>query len=303
MKKINLVLEGSGILGIAYIGAVKYLTERGYVINRIAATSSGSLFGALLAAGYTANELEIITLETNFADLIGDLNISLRKKIELLFVQNGIYNGDILEAWLTDLLMSKGIYTFKDLYLKGVVKSYEIMATDVTRGNALVLPQDLKQYNIEPLSYPVAKGVRMSISIPYFFTPVLLEFNNNINYISDGGVVYNYPINFFEGLYNSNCNGIPTIGVRMSPGAISFKENYGIDILNYTVQLIGTLSYNSSAPGSIAKYIDKSIIIPSTGVSPLDFDLTQKDKIRLINSGYNSAKAFIEGDCNEEDRM
>lgn len=303
MKRINLVLEGSGILGIAYIGAVKYLTERGYVLNRIAATSSGSLFGALLAAGYTANEMEIITLETNFAHLIGDLNLSLREKIELLIVQNGIYNGDILEAWLNDLLEAKGIYTFKDLKLKGVVKSYEIMATDVTRGNALVLPQDLKQYNIEPLSYPVAKGVRMSISIPYFFTPVVLEFNNNINYISDGGVVYNYPINFFEGIYNTNYNRIPTIGVRMSPGSISFKENYDIDVLNYTVQLIGTLSSNSSAPGSIAKYIDRTISIPPVGVSPLEFDLTQEDKIRLINSGYNSAKAFIEGYYSKEERI
>lgn len=171
------------------------------------------------------------------------------------------------------------------------------------KGYDLVLPQDLKQYNIEPLSYPVAKGVRMSISIPYFFTPVVLEFNNNINYISDGGVVYNYPINFFEGIYNTNYNRIPTIGVRMSPGSISFKENYDIDVLNYTVQLIGTLSSNSSAPGSIAKYIDRTISIPSVGVSPLEFDLTQEDKIRLINSGYNSAKAFIEGYCSKEERI
>lgn len=38
-----------------------------------------------------------------------------------------------------------------------------------------MLPDDLVLYGIEPDSFEVAKAVRMSCSIPYFFDPVILR--------------------------------------------------------------------------------------------------------------------------------
>ncbi|WP_174823028.1 patatin-like phospholipase family protein, partial [Pararhodospirillum oryzae] len=51
------VLEGGGAKGICHIGAAKALEEAGYRLEGVAGTSAGALIGALLAAGYTPDEL------------------------------------------------------------------------------------------------------------------------------------------------------------------------------------------------------------------------------------------------------
>ena len=59
MSELNadLVLEGGGVKGIALVGAYSVIEELGYTVKRVAGTSAGSIVGALLAAGMTAEEL------------------------------------------------------------------------------------------------------------------------------------------------------------------------------------------------------------------------------------------------------
>ena len=59
-KKINLILQGGGIKGLAYIGALRYLEEKNYQIEYISGTSIGAILGALVASGYNSYELENI---------------------------------------------------------------------------------------------------------------------------------------------------------------------------------------------------------------------------------------------------
>ena len=63
----NLVLSGGGVKGVAHCGALKYLHEIGVIagINKIAATSAGSIIASLLAVGYTALEIEAEILKLN----------------------------------------------------------------------------------------------------------------------------------------------------------------------------------------------------------------------------------------------
>lgn len=49
--------EGGGAKGIALVGALSVLEERGYEPQGVAGTSAGAVLTALLAAGYTAAEL------------------------------------------------------------------------------------------------------------------------------------------------------------------------------------------------------------------------------------------------------
>ena len=46
----DLVLEGGGVKGIALVGAISVLEERGYQFRRVAGTSAGAIVGALVAA-------------------------------------------------------------------------------------------------------------------------------------------------------------------------------------------------------------------------------------------------------------
>ncbi len=45
-------LKGGGVRGIAHVGAICALAEKGYEWERVAGTSAGSIIAALLAAGY-----------------------------------------------------------------------------------------------------------------------------------------------------------------------------------------------------------------------------------------------------------
>ena len=56
----NLVFEGGGVKGVAYVGALQVLEDRGIAgrVDAVAGTSAGAITAALVAAGYSAAELK-----------------------------------------------------------------------------------------------------------------------------------------------------------------------------------------------------------------------------------------------------
>src|SRR5262245_13995736 len=57
MAKFDAVFEGGGAKGIAFVGALQVLQERGHTLRRYIGTSAGAITAALLAAGYTTEEM------------------------------------------------------------------------------------------------------------------------------------------------------------------------------------------------------------------------------------------------------
>jgi len=53
------VFEGGGAKGLAHIGALKQAEQREIKFIGVAGTSAGSIIAALIAAGYTADELYV----------------------------------------------------------------------------------------------------------------------------------------------------------------------------------------------------------------------------------------------------
>ena len=62
----NLVMEGGGIKGVAYGGALIELESRGVLlqIQRVGGTSAGAIQACLLAVGYSAAEISQIIADT-----------------------------------------------------------------------------------------------------------------------------------------------------------------------------------------------------------------------------------------------
>lgn len=165
--QINAVFEGGGVKGISLAGAVKAAENAGVEFSRVAGTSSGSIIASVLAAGYRADEIKDIIEETPFHSFLQRAPIFNTKFIGpalRVLIKKGLYSGEALENWIRDILLAKGIFTFSDI---PAGKLY-IVASDITNGRLLVLPDDLRQYGINPQTFPVAKAVRMSCSIPYF---------------------------------------------------------------------------------------------------------------------------------------
>lgn len=56
-QKVNVVLSGGGIKGVAHLPFLEYLLDRGLIINSIAGTSAGAVVGAMFASGKTTKEI------------------------------------------------------------------------------------------------------------------------------------------------------------------------------------------------------------------------------------------------------
>jgi NTE family protein len=62
----NLVLEGAGIRGIAYSGAIKSLEQHDLIkgIDKVGGTSAGAIAALALSLGYSADEIETLIENT-----------------------------------------------------------------------------------------------------------------------------------------------------------------------------------------------------------------------------------------------
>lgn len=193
---INAFFEGGGILGISFIGAYKALTDHGIYIDKALGISSGAIIASLIIARYSPNDLiSLLNKYQDFAFLKPKTKIAMKNYIGKplsLLIKKGIYDSLAIEKFVSNLLALKQIITFKDIAF-GNNYNLKIVAYDFTAKRRLIFPDDLPSYGYDPKTFKIAKAIRMSCSIPFFYTPYELKVNNNIHYIIDGGVLKNVP--------------------------------------------------------------------------------------------------------------
>lgn len=285
------VIEGGGVKAIGLVGAIYEAERRGYRWNKLAGTSAGAIIASMLAAGYSAEEIrrEILDLDyTKFVEKDGINRIPLVGNFISLWSKLGIYSGDYLEEWIRTKLLAKGVRTFGDLK-----KTLFIIASDITSGQLLILPDDLKSYGIDPASFEVAKAVRMSASIPYFFYPIKIPVNSrkeDIHYIVDGGLLSNYPVWIFD---NPNSPRWPTFGFRLVSKKTG-KPNKVSGPFSMGVALISTMLEAHDAMHIKEQDYVRSILVPTLGINTTDFYISEEDCNKLFAVGVKSAEFFFD---------
>ena len=71
--KIGLALSGGSAKGFAHAGVIKVIDSLQIPIDYIAATSFGSIIGALYSMGYSGKDLERMGAETDWNKVLTDL--------------------------------------------------------------------------------------------------------------------------------------------------------------------------------------------------------------------------------------
>lgn len=288
--EIDGVFSGGGIKGFALLGALDVLEKRGFTFRRLAGTSAGAVIASLAAAGYSSKEMIDLMkgIDMNmFLDRRKTLLPFQMAKWMLLYFKMGIYRGDLLEDWLGKKLALKGVYTFKDL----PPESLRVIASDLSSGRMLVLPDDLDKYGVPKETFPVARAIRMSCTIPYFFEPVRLRSLSGTNVIVDGGLLSNFPIWLFE--KDGQKPKRPIIGVKLSHQTEDQPER---NIRN-GLQLVEAL-FTTMKDAHDAKYISRKherniIFIPMKETFSIEFSIDNKKKEALIEKGRERAKMFL----------
>lgn len=287
---IDGVFSGGGLKGFALVGAYQVLEEKGYRFKRVAGTSAGAILASFIAAGYTAKEIEQLLDELDASALLDPrktiLPIPFIKWIRLYW-RLGMYQGKALERWLFEKLAQKGIYSFGDLPL-GTLK---FVASDLTNGKIIVLPDDLQHYGISSESFPVARALRMSCGIPFFFEPVKMKVGSGDTIIVDGGVLSNFPMWLFDS--ESNKRTRPLLGLKLSTNKEIMEGHDITNALQLFEALFSTMK-NAHDDQYISRKHEKDIIfIPVDGFSAMQFNMEDDKKQELIEIGRNRALQFL----------
>jgi NTE family protein len=291
---IDGVFSGGGIKGLALVGACAAIEERGFRFKRVAGTSAGSLIAGLIAAGYTSTEMANLLDELDlkkFLDSRKTVFPSALTKWLFVYWRLGLYKGDELECWIADILAARGLRTFGDL----APDALRIIASDLTNGRLLILPDDLPKYGVDPRTFPVAKAIRMSCSLPFFFEPVKLRDRVGINIVVDGGVLSNFPMWLFD---KDNVKKVrPVLGVKLSQNLIQQPTNKIKNALNMFEALFETMKDAHDSRYISRKHEKNIIFVPTEGNLTTEFQLSDEKKQELISLGKMNAEKFFKSWC------
>lgn len=285
------VFSGGGIKGFAFVGALQVLEDRGIYFERVAGTSAGAILACFIAAGYSADEIEKLLDELDVGTFLDPprafSSIPFMRWINLYF-RMGLYQGKALEKWFYEKLADKDVYTFDDLP-EGTLK---LIASDLTNGKMIVLPDDLEEYGVKPGSFLISRALRMSCGVPFFFQPVKMRVSGGESIVVDGGVLSNFPIWLFDD--ENKRKDRPMLGLKLS-SAKEHMEPYKIkNGLNLFEALFSTMK-DAHDERYISRVHEKSIIfIPVEKYSATKFDLDEKTKLQLMEIGRNRTLQFLE---------
>ncbi|ACN98846.1 patatin [Sulfurihydrogenibium azorense Az-Fu1] len=158
--KIGLVLSGGAVRGLAHVGVLKALEEKGIKPDFVSGVSAGSIVGVFYCSGYTPKEMEEIALKTNFTTMIKP---SLSKK--------AFFSLDSIEDFLKKYIHHKKLEELKI--------PFYVTVTNLNTANVDFFSEG-----------DLIKIIKASCSIPVMFKPVKIgEY-----YYVDGGIMNNLPV-------------------------------------------------------------------------------------------------------------
>jgi len=297
-KKINLVLEGGGMKGLAFIGALMEL-EKEFEWAYLAGTSAGALVATLLAFGKTSSELLVLVDDDEFyknikrnTDFVS--HIPIIGPLWNIFRKKGLYDGDWIESVIRKEISSgtKKFVSFNDL---NPPNRLTLMATDITEKRSLAFPEDWVKWGQDYGSLDVAFAARCSMSIPGFFMPKQLRVPANggpVHYFMDGGMLSNFPYWYLETMIPDS-RQYPTIGLVLD------EKNKAAELpIRGLVDMVKAALATMLSPLDQRNYEDPNfenriININVKGVNALDFDINREKRDQLFFNGRDEALKFM----------
>ena len=166
-KKVALVLGSGGARGLAHIGAIEALEERGYTITSIAGCSMGSIIAGMYAAGQLKEAKEWF--------LSVDKQLILRMMDINLLSGNSVVKGQRIIEELEKVVPDRPIESLRI--------PCAIVATEMIHSDEVIFRTG-----------SLFEAMRASISIPLFFQPVQI----GGQLLIDGGILNPLPLHVVE---------------------------------------------------------------------------------------------------------
>ena len=282
--------QGGGLKGLAYVGALKKLSEYGLDLKNIknfAGTSAGSQIATYLACGYDVHELENI-VHTMPVKKFKDHSIGCVRNGYRLFKNYGYFKGKFMEKYVDSLVkakLGKKKATFKDLYeYNGTV--LRITGTCLTTGEL-----EYFDHVLTP-NLSIAKAVHVSSCIPLFYASV--KYKNK--YYVDGGILHNLPILAFPNLKTLFLRFVdikPCIDNQCTEQKYKIKNllDFIYSIFEISISYSNKLSVDN---GLMTLQNDVTLIdIDTKDISYIDFNMSDDTKKFLYQQGIEAIKDYV----------
>lgn len=312
----NLVMEGGGVRGFAYVGAFEVLDSLKILhqIQRVGGSSVGAIQAMLLATGYTTDEMKAIaaniplkTFNDGFAP--GGFH-RLKKNL-------GFFKGKKTAAWIDTLIKRKtgnANITFREFHEQKEAKHFKdlyITGTDLTY-------QSLRVFSYE--TYPDMKikdALRISMSVPLYFQPVYMndrgrivdkQDTGHVHLMADGGLLSNYPIQIFDDEKYGECvvkgtekQNRETLGLLLEkPEQIAYskhyKGNYPLPIRtvrNYIGAMYRTLVDKPNPEATDSNSLHRTVMISNLNVSGRVRKLSPETVAAFTEAGRQGVRDFF----------
>lgn len=302
-----LVFSGGGIKGIAYCGALNILEKKHMLRNNdgshkivgFAGTSAGSIIAALLAVGYKPCEIKKIMKKMEMRDLVDDKVGILRDGIHLIG-NYGTAPGNYVLDFMGELIEAKTgdkDYTIDQLYAKDGIKL-------VTVGTNVNMCASKYFYPNDGSGISIRKAVRISMSIPYLFEPVL----HDGDYYVDGGMLDNFPLHVFDGEYpgdirarsglcaqNSRVLGLQILTDDGADEGGTLNKREDIDnLLQFSFALIKTFMVENDRRMLTPANQKRTVRIITPEYSTSNFAITKDDKKILMERGTTHCTNYFD---------
>lgn len=323
----NLVFEGGGVKGIAYIGAMEMLTEKGILqeIERVGGTSAGAINAVLLGLNYSLEDAKKILWEANFNKFMDNPGWWPFRGLDRLSKEYGWYKGDFFRNWIGGVIKDKtgdSEATFADVYAQKNQKGFKdlyIMGTNLSTHFSEVFS------NEKTPEMPIVDAVRISMSIPLFFAS---KRSQRGDVYVDGGVLANYPVKLFD---REKYVGVNKINTEYYDAHNKELLNQGINISKYVYnketlgfrldssEEIGIFrdqkepvhhdigGFTAYAKGLIQTIMDnqlnlhlhsddwqRTIYIDASIAKTTEFNLSNEKKEALLEAGRKGVKEYFE---------
>lgn len=324
----NLVFEGGGVKGIAYVGAMEVLEKKGILqdIVRVGGTSAGAINAVLVGLNYSPEETKKILAQLDFKNFLDD-SWGVARDTQRLIDKYGWYKGDYFRTWIAKIIGAKTgnpESTFADINSKKGASGFRemyFMGTNLSTRFAEVF-----SFEHTPRMC-VTDAVRTSMSIPLFFAA---KRDDRDDVYVDGGVLDNYPIKLFDRhkyvqeaahreipkYYMAHNAQLTQAGKTISPYVYN-KETLGFrldsgeeiavfrdqaepahhkidDFFSYAWALVDTIMESQQNQHLHSDDWQRTIYIDTLGVKTTDFDLDDKEKDALVESGRTHTTKYFE---------
>jgi NTE family protein len=282
----NLVFEGGGVKGVAYLGSLQYLHDQKIINNvkNVAGTSAGAITALAIALDYSYNEIYDLLFNVDMNEFRDSAPGYIRDSYRLI-TQYNVYKGDKLSQWfkkIIELKTGNAETTFADMRKNGR-KNLLVIGTNISRQEKQIFSYE------ETPDVPLWLAVRISMSIPFYFVPVKLAGD----YFVDGGLSNNFFLNMFD---KNDTKTMETLGFRVDSES-ELKTNKYFPINNIFDFIKVTMKYVFGNIGDIQLSVldlQRVIKINTQDVSFVDFSMSKEHKEMLLKSGYEATRKFFQ---------